>query len=113
MRYALEGSVRRAGNRIRVNVQLIETDKGAHVWADRFDRELVDVLGLHDDVTGGIARELRYELTEAENRRSIVERPNNPQAVDYVLREAAIWLRNPSPTYETLQECIQLLEQAL
>jgi len=113
VRYVLEGSVRHAGNRVRVNVQLIESESGAHLWTDRLDRELVDVLDLADDVTGGIARVLRYELIDAESRRSLRERPRHPQAIDYVLREAALWQRDSSPTQETIAECKRLLECAL
>lgn len=113
VQYALEGSVRRGGNRVRVNAQLIETETGAHVWADRFDRELGDMLALQDDVTGSIARVLRYEMVEAESRRSLRERPGNPHAIDCVLRAIAATLRTPTPTRENLAEARRLYEEAL
>ncbi|MGH8672745.1 MAG: adenylate/guanylate cyclase domain-containing protein, partial [Burkholderiales bacterium] len=113
VQYALEGSVRRAGNQVRVNAQLIETETGAHVWADRFDRELGDMLALQDDITGSIARVLRYELIEAESRRSLRERPGNPQAIDCLLRAAATVLRTPTPTRENLHAARKLYEEAL
>jgi len=111
--YALEGSVRRVGNRVRVNAQLIDTQSGAHLWADRFDREIGDMLALQDDVTGSIARVLRYELVEAESRRSLHERAANPQAIDYVFRaQAAIW-RGALPTRENVRAARPLYEAAL
>lgn len=113
VQYALEGSVRRSGNRVRVNAQLVETETGSHIWADRFDRELVDMLELQDDVTGSIARVLRYELIEAESRRSLREHPANPQAIDYVLRARAIGLRDNLVTRQHSLAARQLYEQAL
>jgi TolB-like protein/class 3 adenylate cyclase/Tfp pilus assembly protein PilF len=111
--YALEGSVRRAGDRVRVNAQLIDTESGAHVWADRFDRELGDLLALQDDVTGSIARVLRYELVEAESRRSLREHPANPQAIDHLLRAQAIVFRGPMFTRENVRAARPLLEEAV
>lgn len=111
--YVLEGSVRRAGNRVRVNAQLIETETATHVWAERFDRELGDLLALQDDITGSIARVLRYELIDAESRRSLRERPGNPQAIDYALRAVAIAIRDPMVTREHSLAARQLYEQAL
>ena len=110
--YALEGSVRRAGDRVRVNAQLIDTASGAHVWADRFDRDLGDMLALQDDVTGNIARVLRYELVEAESRRSLREAASSPQAIDLALRGVAIVLRGPRPTRENVRAARPLFEEA-
>lgn len=111
--YALEGSVRRAGNQVRVNAQLIDTESGAHVWADRFDRDLGDLLALQDDVTGSIARVLRYELIEAESRRSLRERRSNPLAIDYALRAQAVILRGSMPTRENVLAARTLYEEAV
>jgi adenylate cyclase len=58
----LEGSVRRFGNRIRLNAQLIDTVTGAHLWADRFDRDLIDVFAMQDEITGNIVRQLKVQL---------------------------------------------------
>ncbi len=113
VQYALEGSVRRAGNRVRVNAQLIETDSATQVWAERFDRELGDLLALQDDITGSIARVLRYELIAAESRRSLRERPGNPQAIDYALRAVATASRDPMVTREHSLAARQLYEEAL
>ena len=113
VQYALEGSVRRAENRVRVNAQLIETESATNVWAERFDRELGDMLALQDDITGSIARVLRYELIEAESRRSLRERPGNPQAIDYALRAVATTIRDPMIKREHSLAARQLYEEAL
>ncbi len=113
VQYALEGSVRRAGSRVRVNAQLIETESGTHVWADRFDRELGDMVALQDDVTDSIARVLRYELIEAESQRSLRDRPNNPQAIDYALRAQATLWRDPMLTRENTHAARSLYEEAI
>ena len=69
VRYVLEGSVRKAGNRVRVNAQLIDTSDGGHVWADRFDRELTDIFAVQDELTREIVGALRLSLTTGEKRR--------------------------------------------
>lgn len=113
VQYALEGSVRRSGNRVRVNAQLIETESGSHLWADRFDRDLTDMLVLQDDVTGSIARVLRYELIEAESQRSLREHPTDPQAIDFALRARAIVMRDHERKPEQTYAARQLYEEAL
>ena len=70
VRYALEGSVRKAGNRVRLNTQLIDAETGAHVRADRFDRELTDLFELQDTVTLELASVLNVQLIEAETKRA-------------------------------------------
>jgi TolB-like protein len=59
VRYVLEGSVRRSGNRVRVNAQLIDAERDAHLWADRFDGETSDLFALQDEITSRIANALR------------------------------------------------------
>ena len=54
MRYVLEGSVRQAGNRVRITAQLIDAESGSHIWADRFDRELTDIFAVQDEITQGL-----------------------------------------------------------
>lgn len=63
---ALEGSVRRAGHRVRINAQLIDTATGGHLWADRFDRNLTDIFAVQDEVTLEIVSALKVQLTPAE-----------------------------------------------
>ena len=70
VRYALQGSVQRGGNRLRVNVQLVETATGSHLWAERFDKQTGDLLDMQDEVVARLARQLGTELFGAEARRA-------------------------------------------
>ncbi|MGH9862412.1 MAG: protein kinase domain-containing protein [Candidatus Acidiferrales bacterium] len=84
--YLLEGSVRRAGNRLRINAQLIDTHTGHGVWAERYDRNLEDVFAIQDEIVQNIAKALRVMLTEKE-RLTIAKAPTaDVQAYDYYLR---------------------------
>ena len=69
VRYVLEGSVRKAGNRIRITAQLIDATTGVHIWADRFDRELDDIFAVQDEITLTLATEMQVRLTEGEQAR--------------------------------------------
>jgi adenylate cyclase len=108
VRYALEGSVRRAGNQVRVNAQLIDAETDAHLWADRFDRETTDLFALQNEITSRIAVALNSELIGAE-----AARPNErPDALDYIFRGRAVaWRKLPSDDNYT--EAIGLFERAL
>ena len=69
VRYVLEGSVRKAGNRIRITAQLIDATTGAHIWADRFDRGVDDIFAVQDEITMTLATEMQVRLTEGEQAR--------------------------------------------
>jgi len=71
----LEGSIRRAGNRVRINAQLIDAASGGHLWADRYDRDLTDIFAVQDDVTHRIVDALRVTLSPADKKRAITLRP--------------------------------------
>ena len=87
VRYILEGSARKSGDRVRINAQLIDAHSGGHIWADRFDRELGDVFALQDDVTRTIVDALALELTSAEQTRlSGAGRTTSPEVYDLYLR---------------------------
>ena len=86
MRYVLEGSVRRVGETIEVNAQLISTETGAHVWADRFDGERSKLGQLQVEFVARLANSLGVELVKAEALRAMRERPDNPDAVDLSMR---------------------------
>ena len=86
VRYVLEGSVRKAGQRVRVTAQLIDGGSGGHVWAERYDRDLADIFAVQDDVTEQIVRALAVQLTDAGSNPSSRGRPENPEAYDCVLR---------------------------
>ena len=94
VRYVLEGSVRRVGEKITVNAQLISTETGAHVWADRFDGERSRLGELQVEFVARLANSLGVELIRAESLRALRERPNNPDAVDLAMRGwAALYKR--------------------
>jgi adenylate cyclase len=85
-RYVLEGSVRKAGGRIRITTQLIDADTGHHIWAEKFDREIEDIFAVQDEITRRIARTLQPELARAEERRAVAKTPSDLTAWDYVQR---------------------------
>ena len=80
VRYVLEGSVQRAGARMRVNVQLIDAESGAHLWAERFDKPVADLFDMQDEIVARIANTLSPQLFWAEARRA--ERKSNPDSMD-------------------------------
>ena len=90
VRYALEGSVRKLGDVLRVNAQLIDTETGAHIWADRFDEQLADLSAGQEQVASRIGRALNPALLQAESARGTRERPTNPNAFDLILRARSI-----------------------
>jgi TolB-like protein/Flp pilus assembly protein TadD len=82
----LEGSVRKAGTRLRITAQLIKVSDGYHVWSERYDRELEDVFAVQDEIAENIVRALRIVLTEQERRAIEKPRTENVQAYEYYLR---------------------------
>jgi TolB-like protein len=81
VRYVLEGSVQRAGNRMRVNVQLIDAETSNHLWAERFDKPLADLFDMQDEIVARLAVGLNSQIIAAEARRA--EKALNPDAVDF------------------------------
>ncbi len=86
VRYVLEGSVRRDGDRVRINAQLIDGISGAHIWAERYDGTLADIFALQDKVTSEIIAELKITLTPDERERQERKGTDNPHAHDAYLR---------------------------
>jgi TolB-like protein/class 3 adenylate cyclase/dienelactone hydrolase/Tfp pilus assembly protein PilF len=111
VRYVLEGSMQKAGTQVRVNAQLIDAQTGAHLWAERFDRDSANLLEMQDDITRRIANSLRAELIQAESDRAQREHPANPDAIDLTMRARALLNKPPSP--DLIAEARRLLEQAL
>jgi adenylate cyclase len=111
VRYVLEGSVRRAGDQVQVNAQLIDAESGAHLWADRFDTDRANLVKAQDEITGRLARTLHLELVEAVGRRLEQEKAVNPDARDLVMRGWAWLYRTYSKT--SMQEAQQAFERAL
>jgi len=107
VRYVLEGSVRKSGNQIRVNAQLIDAGTDAHLWGERFDRDTSDLFALQDEITSRIAVTLNLELVTTEAARPT----EHPEALDYILRGRAAGLKPPSR--ETRTEAISMFERAL
>ncbi len=89
VQYVVEGSVRKAGNRIRLTVQLIDAVTGNHVWAERYDRELEDVFAVQDEITENIVANIQPEFLTAEMRRAHRKHEKNLDAWDYYMR--ALW----------------------
>jgi hypothetical protein len=89
VRYVLEGSVRKAGSRVRITGQLIDTSTGAHLWADRFDGALEDIFDLQDQVTASVVGAISPKLEQAEIERTRRKPTENLDAYDYYLRGLA------------------------
>jgi len=89
VRYVLEGSVRKAGERVRITAQLVETETGAHVWADRFDGVIENLFDLQDEITASVVGAIEPQLRDAELNRAKRQRPMNPTAYDCFLRGMA------------------------
>jgi TolB-like protein len=86
VRYVLEGSVRKSGDRVRITAQLIETGTGGHLWADKFDGSLSDVFDLQDQITVGVVAAIEPSVRQAEIERAKRKRPDNLDAYDLYLR---------------------------
>lgn len=86
VKFALEGSIRRAGNRVRVTAQLIDGTSGGHVWAERYDRDLTDIFAVQDDITRQIVGALKVTLSEAEKARNTETGTGDIDAHDLFLR---------------------------
>jgi TolB-like protein/class 3 adenylate cyclase/Flp pilus assembly protein TadD len=86
VRYVLEGSVRRVGDQVRINTQLIDGASGAHIWAERYDGALTDIFALQDQVTSEIVAQLKISLTPDEQNRREIGGTDNPDAHDAYLR---------------------------
>jgi adenylate cyclase len=104
VRYLLEGSVQPTASRIRVNAQLIDTENGAHLWAETFDEERADLLQMEDDIVTRLARSLDIELTAAESIRAARIHPENPDAQDLALRCRADLNNNPTAFQDVAKE---------
>jgi len=111
VRYILEGSVRRTGDQVRVNVQLIDAGNGAHLWADRFDTSRADLDQAQDEIIGRLAHTLNRELVVAAVNRIDQQPKTNPDARDFVMRGWAWWHR--PATISARQEARQAFDQAL
>ena len=110
VRYVVEGSVRKAGDRVRVSAQLAEAETGVHLWAERYDRRLEDIFALQDEITLSVVGEIEPSLRDAEIERVKRKRPDNLDAYDLVLRALP---HASTSTLEGAAKAVPLLEQAL
>ena len=108
--YVLEGSVRKAGNRIRITAQLVDASNGHHVWAERYDRSLDDIFALQDEIAMSVIGAMEPNLRKAEIERVKRKRPDNLDAYDHVLRALPL-AYNMMP--EEAAEAIPLLQKAV
>jgi TolB-like protein len=97
VRYVLEGSVQRGGNRMRVNVQLIDAESGAHLWAERFDKPVADLFDMQDEIAARLAGTLSAHLIAAEARRAA--RAPDPDSMDLYFQGMACINRGETPEY--------------
>ena len=109
VRYVLEGSVQRGANRMRVNVQLIDTETGNNLWAERFDKLLVDLFDMQDEIVARLAGALNAQLVAAEARRA--ERASQPDSMDLYFQGRA-WL-NKGSTAESRAQARGFFDRAL
>ncbi len=110
VRYVLEGSVRKAGGRVRITGQLIDAGTGAHLWADRFEGAMEDVFNLQDEVTEKVIAAIAPSVEQAEIESASRKPTANLSAYDYYLRASAIWWR---ASRDSNDEGIRLLKRTL
>jgi tetratricopeptide (TPR) repeat protein len=109
VRYVLEGSVRKAGGRVRITAQLIDAQSGTHLWADRFDGSLEDIFDLQDKVASSVAGVIEPALQAVETARSVGRPTSDLTAYDLYLRAYAMFYSSGTQ----IPEAIRLLEQAI
>jgi adenylate cyclase len=110
VRYVLEGSVRKAAGKVRITGQLIDAITGAHIWADRFERDLTDVFALQDEVTVAVVSAIQPKLLQTEIALAARRRPENLTAYDFYLRALPQFYL---ATREAIAETIKLAHRAL
>src|SRR5579863_8746371 len=110
VRYVLEGSVRKGGDRVRITAQLIDAETGAHLWADRFDGSLEDVFELQDKVASSVAGVIEPTLQAAETARSAARTTDDLTAYDLYLRAYAVVLSSPATQ---IPDALRGLEEAI
>ncbi len=108
--HVLEGSVRRSGNRVRINVELIAIDEGYQVWSERYDRVMEDIFEIQDEISEAIVEKLKVKLVGREKELLAKRYTENLQAYNLCLRGRYYWYRR---TAETIQKAMEFYEQAL
>jgi len=110
VRYVLEGSAQKFGNRVRVTTQLIDATTGHYLWSEKYDREFQDIFALQDEITHKIIVELQVKLTEGDQARLSQKSTTNLEAWNYANRGLSLWMR-PSP--ENNAKAMELFKKAV
>jgi len=110
VRYVLEGSVRKVGEQVRINAQLIDASKGHHLWADRYDGKLKDIFQLQDEITQKIVTSLAVKLSQADQEHVATKETDNIQAYDAVLKASDLMYRY---SLESFARALSHLEKAV
>jgi adenylate cyclase len=117
VRYVLEGSIRRAGDRVRISAQLIDAVTGAQRWGERYDRELKDIFAVQDEVSRTIVSILVIHVNKAEAERTLLKPPATWQAHDFLMRASDVWsMRDAADLHEArhlLYEARRLLDRSI
>jgi adenylate cyclase len=106
----LEGSIRKAGNRLRISVQLIDARNGYHLWSERFDREIEDIFAIQDEIAHNVLHALGFSLTQREKRRLLKPSTTNVQAYEFYLRGRKFFQKW---TRQSIEFARQMFEQAI
>jgi adenylate cyclase len=112
VKFALEGSIRKAGNRVRVTAQLIDGDSGGHLWAERYDRDLTDIFEVQDDITQQIVQALKVTLSQAEKSRMADGGTNDVDAHDLFLRGREL-IRGDKKDREMFDQAVDYFQRAI
>jgi adenylate cyclase len=110
VKYVLEGSVRKVGDRVRITAQLINSKTAGHVWAERYDRDLKDIFSLQDEVREKIVTALAVQMTSGDKKRIMIKKTDNPEAYDYYLKAKTLC---SSTDPEKLKEGRKLLKEVI
>lgn len=110
VRYVMEGSVRRAGERLRVTAQLVDAESGHQVWAERYDRPLADLFDIQDEITRSVVASTQTQVDLAEGAATEARPSSNLRARDLAARA---WARNYDQTLEACREASELVEEAI
>ena len=110
--HVLEGSVRKAGSRVRINAQLIDGSTGKHLWADRFDRDLDDIFAIQDEISKAIVDALKVKLLPAEKKAIESRGTSNVEAYDLYLMARQQWISGPFGSLRREQAITRLCRQA-
>jgi tetratricopeptide (TPR) repeat protein len=111
VRYVLEGSVQRGGNRLRVNVQLIDSETGNHLWAERFDKPVADLFDMQDEIVARLANQLSARLIEAEAQHAELSKSTDLDSLDLTFRGLAAFNRGLDPA--NIEQAEQFFNKAL